>query len=280
MSASQAHWEKVVAATWGHLEECYTLSDDDTCISKIFVWSRGDTHDLTGRPFNISELKRVCAAIVHFEEIFRMAMDDADDGSSCSPDDTGRIAMRNWRDNPRFEGLTKSQSIARIEAIEPIPDNIKRLVDFIEEGLVGTYSWGLHEVLPTYGRGPERPIKYWQFRGCTKAIDAIKRIELVATFVRAAIACPPESLRSRKNVPNYQCLAHFLRRAEHGPDERIAHGASSSEDSACARSSSWTTSSLGSSSRTSDSSGVSSSGGSSPGRSLSGAALSEPLRTR
>jgi hypothetical protein len=164
----------------------------------------------------MSKLKRLCIAIIHFEEIFNKAIDQTSAGSSSRT-----RYVRNWRDNPNLGllPLTQAQSIDQIAAMEDKPENIDRLLRLIEP--LPPYAYGFRWSMldfEVYDTEQDVEVEFVLPRACTNADDVIKLVELVVLFVRAAIACPTQHLQIKKYAPTYQGFAQFLQ-GNHRPDD-------------------------------------------------------------
>jgi hypothetical protein len=88
----------------------------------------------------MSKFKRICTAIIHFEEILSKIIESTD---SFSPSPYKNLRFkRNWRDIPYLGllPLTQSQSIDHIKAIEAKTENMDQLLHFIDPPVNDTYE--------------------------------------------------------------------------------------------------------------------------------------------
>ncbi|ERF72982.1 hypothetical protein EPUS_05063 [Endocarpon pusillum Z07020] len=213
-------WRKVTAFTWDHLSKNYVLDEAGTSFTTISTWSRGNRYTPGAEKLYVSRLKRLCIAIIHFEDVFHRVMEHTDPPPAWYIDDPH--FQRNWRDNPNLGRLplTQAQSIYQIAAIEDKPENMERLLQSIEPELHdpdNLYCWAPKRSFRDHGFDDDHEITFFISRTCTSAANALNWIETVTLFVRAAFACPAPLLGNRKYPPNLQGFARFLR-GNHRPD--------------------------------------------------------------
>lgn len=135
----------------------------------------------------MSKFKRLCTAIIHFEEIFNKIVEST---NSFSPSPYNNLRFkRNWRDISYLAllPLTQAQSIDHIEAIEPKTENVDRLLHFIEPPINDTYKanycWSMMNFFEWYDPKYDEELRFCQSLSCQNASDAIKLIELFVIFV-------------------------------------------------------------------------------------------------
>lgn len=223
-------WKKVTAFTWDHLSKNYVIGEADTSFTTISTWSRGNRSTPGAEKSYVSKLKRLCIAIIHFEDVFHTVMQHTDAPPAWHIDDPR--FRRNWRDNPNLGllPLTQAQSIYQIAAIEDKSENMERLLQSIEPEPHDTYNmycWGPKRFFRDHGYDDDHEITFSISRSCTSAANALHWIETVTLFVRAAFACPAPLLANRKYPPTVQGLARFLQ-GNHRPDGATCRGDSSS----------------------------------------------------
>jgi hypothetical protein len=215
-------WKKVVAFTWDHLHKNYYVGEGDISSTTISTWSRHHRYTQAGENLYISKIKRLCIAIIHFEDVFHQIMECTDpppQGNWREP-----YFRRNWRENPNLGELplTQAQSIYLTAAIDDKSENLERLLESIQP-LPYTYNnlycWDLRHLLREYD--PEisynEDFMFGISRACTSAAYAIKWIETVTLFVRASFSSPAGRLRNGNYPPTLQGLARFLQ-GNHRPD--------------------------------------------------------------
>ncbi|KAF7512719.1 hypothetical protein GJ744_000286 [Endocarpon pusillum] len=226
-------WKKVIAFTWDHLSKNYVTGEANTSITTIATWSRGNRYTPGAEKSYVSKLKRLCIAIIHFEDVFHRVMEHTDPSPAWYLDDP--YFRRNWRDNPNLGRLplTQAQSIYQIADIEDRPENMERLLESIEPGPDdpdNLYCWGPKRFFRDHGFDNEHHLTFSISRTCTSAANALNWIETVTLFVRAAFSCPAPLLGNRKYPPNVQGFARFLQ-GNHRPDGASCPRDSSGESS-------------------------------------------------
>ena len=219
-------WKKVTAFTWDHLGKNYEISEAATSFTSIYTLSRGNEYPQGAEKLYVSKLKRLCIAIIHFEDIFHSVMEHTD------PPPEGHIDKpyfrRNWRENPNLGRLplTQAQSIYQIAALEDKAENMERLLQSIEpepNELENMYCWGPKRLLLDPVFDDDRVIRFSISRACTSAANALNWIETFTLFVRAALSCPAPLLDNRKYPPSLQGFARFLQ-GNHRPDGASGRG--------------------------------------------------------
>lgn len=212
-------WQKLVAYTWDHLNKYSAVIDHVHNETSVCTWSRGNRYIQDGEELYVSKIKRLCIAIIHFEEIFHKTIDPTPADPSAH-----LYYLRNWRDNYilGLQPLTQAQSIHQIAAIEDKAENMDWLLELIEPPDDVDYSWRMRH-FQNYDTEKDEGVAFHVPRACTNADDVIRQVELVALFVRAAISCPSEHLQTKKYAPTYQGLAHFLQ-GNHRPDDFHCRG--------------------------------------------------------
>ena len=215
-------WKKIVAFTWDHLDKNYKI-DEPHLFTRIFTWSRGNKYTPGTEKLYISKLKRLCIAIIHFEDVFHGVMEHTDPPAESHVDDYH--FRRNWRENPNLGQLplSQAQSIYQIAAIEDKVENMNRLLQSIEPGVDDDfirYRWCLQGLFlddADVDFDADRAVMFSIPRTCSSTANALRWIETVTLFVRAAFSCPAALLGSRKYPPNVHGFASFLQ-GNHRPD--------------------------------------------------------------
>ena len=169
-------WKAVFQATWTFLNKHYIVQEDSQRRSNIET-EVGVIRNDPKRPYTVSEIKRLCAAIIHFEPVLSSFADPTP-------------LKRNSRDNPRYSAskMSRTKCIAAIEAIKSNPElsrreQIEPIRRLMHPSDGHDYCWALDGV--SYGD----IIEYRLSQPSTTAGDAIWWVDMVLSFVRGAQEC-------------------------------------------------------------------------------------------
>lgn len=197
-------WKDVIRATWTYLLKYYTIIPEASseCGTTIQI-----SH---GRDCTLPELKKIAAAIIHFEPVLSVLVNQREEAAKTNNGSSTPIIKRNWRDNPRLGAgkakLTRPQSIAAIESIQPNLKlgDIAPLLELVQPGNDEEYAWVLYRV------AFDRVIQYRQAPACESGDDVIMWADLAVSFIEGALAYRSTGGGVQRIAPNHQGLRYFL----------------------------------------------------------------------
>ena len=135
-------------------------------------------------PFQLTELKRIAQAVVHFEDALQMLV----------PKDPEQ--RRNWQDNNSLKSSPRSRAIAAIEKA----GNHKKLSALLCPASDGNYCWDFHQ---------PGVVVFVQPGASETAAAVIATTERILTFITACLALPcAEQLQ--RYPPYLDGLSSFL----------------------------------------------------------------------
>ncbi len=169
-------WRRHVIATWGFLEQHYSISTNDSCATHIHV-SLDPNYDLT-------DLKRLAVSIIHFEPAFEALIPKARKGNP--------YCKSNWLDSPRLgrAGLSRSQSIAEIERKVDVCD-VKETIQSCHDKF---FAWNFDSL------NEHNTIEFRKPPASSNADEALSWAELALNFIQAALS--HGTSRRLKRIPS------------------------------------------------------------------------------
>lgn len=172
-------WQEIFRETWAFFERHYILLPD---LERWGDPNWGTNITITPRelhpPFNMSELKRVFAAVAHFEPVLNMLNPLEDSRQGGAIHDYGNRSVLQRAAEPR----PPAQIIVDIESISDSnePRDFYTLRRLIQEQ---DYPIDIQ-----YCRPDEIGFLYLLTGGCITAGDAIRSADVLLRFVKAALA--------------------------------------------------------------------------------------------
>ncbi|KAL4791915.1 putative amidoligase enzyme-domain-containing protein [Aspergillus venezuelensis] len=158
-------WRRHIEFLWNFLRTDFQVSANTSCGRHVHL-SRAGVYSLGG-------LKRVCQSIIHFEPAFEALL----------PEDqlSNEYARSNWLDSANFghRNLSRRQSMAAIQNAASMRD----LVLFMNPNQDKTFGWNFLYLL----NSPNGTIEFRRGAACTSAQQVFVYIEIVMSFIEAAI---------------------------------------------------------------------------------------------
>ena len=159
-----SQWRTHVRETWRYLRDYYIITGDENCSTHIHISLIPN--------YNLTDLKQIASAIIHFEEAFEALMPDHRRGNS--------FATSNWLGSPHLErqGRNRTQSI---EAIAGAHDELElfRLIQGLDSN---DFCWNFLSIF-----GEKGTIEFRQPPASLTLDETLTWAELAMNFIQASV---------------------------------------------------------------------------------------------
>jgi hypothetical protein len=158
-------WREHINFLWDFLSANYRISANHSCGTHVHLSRSGG--------YTLSQLKKVCQSIIHFEPAFEALL----------PEErlSNEYARSNWLDNENFghRNLTRKQTIAVIQQAS----SMRELVLLMNPNHDKMFGWNFLYLL----NSPNGTIEFRRGAASTSAQHVFVSIEIAMSFVEAAI---------------------------------------------------------------------------------------------